>query len=315
MVSGKLVAVLEDVELQLQKVTLAVKLHLKMLRKGPQSPPVQSRESRDQLVALSKSIEAMQSELRTVTSEILALATKSLAVDASEAASAGEETETEDEMDEDEKASVPVDGEATLPLEGGPIPVKVKSEPLQQNPTTASTQQRECIVNVPTQLKLGEQLLEKAVVATPTVKRDSGWASTVAALRKRLIKNYGYASYQKGDSNLDSIEERVEGYKRDTRQLKPKAIARPICSITTRLVNDLEILDSKGLVRTEKNWERFAALGNVVAEWMAAGQGSKKVRMQAKYFRGLSQQLVKLDKQYPGRLPPALLRCAVISVQ
>lgn len=78
-----------------------------------------------------------------------------------------------------------------------------------------------------------------------------------------MIKNYGYASYQKGDSNLDSIEERVEGYKRDTRQLKPKAIARPICSITTRLVNDLEILDSKGLVRTEKTGSALLLWGTL----------------------------------------------------
>ncbi|KAE9032828.1 hypothetical protein PR001_g8219 [Phytophthora rubi] len=126
-------------------------------------------------------------------------------------------------------------------------------------------------------------------------------------LRRHLIKNYGYASYEDDDASLDAIEERVEWYKRDARLLKPKVVARPICSITTRLVNDLEKLDSKSFFRTEENWERFTALGNVVAGWMVATEGSNKAKTHRKYFRGLSTKLAKLDEQYPGRLPPALL--------
>ncbi|KAE9032827.1 hypothetical protein PR003_g5210 [Phytophthora rubi] len=101
MADGKLVTSLRDVELQLQRAALAVKLHLEMLQKDSQQTVVQSRETKAQVMALSTNIDAMQSELNSGTTEILALITKSLAVGATEMDPSGEETETEDEMELD----------------------------------------------------------------------------------------------------------------------------------------------------------------------------------------------------------------------
>ncbi|ETL26715.1 hypothetical protein L914_19535 [Phytophthora nicotianae] len=106
-----------------------------------------------------------------------------------------------------------------------------------------------CPGDVPKKL-VESSWLEKTVLGIQTIARKLSSEALVeqhkllitcgSQLSQYLVKKYGYKSYKSNDApSLDEIEECIETYQREGRQLKLKAIVRPIDSIVTRHINNL----------------------------------------------------------------------------
>ncbi|KAL4172408.1 hypothetical protein KRP22_007572 [Phytophthora ramorum] len=97
--------------------------------------------------------------------------------------------------------------------------------------------------------------------------------------------------------------------------LNPECMGKPLGKLASLFRNDVKACKpASKSSRTEKDWTRFATIGEVLADWIQQSERATRSPMLRPHLLGFDRQLQGFAKCHPGRVPASLLESSAVLV-